>query len=698
MKNRRKINFIAWTLLLPGLLLSSCSDDELFEKNTAVITETSDNISFGIIDNNSNQTGTRAVNGNNRVLSSKQYVLRSEDSQDTLCMRATVTDGFETESYQGQTTRAAQITDLTQYGTFGVLAYWWTNSKSDTEFLMYNEEVKNRTQGADNLWSSDNVYWWPGAEHKLQFIAYSPYNDPSLVIPEKKTAPSYDMIYTAPDNVKQQKDIVVAKTAEMNGDANQRVPLSFKHICTAVKFSTGQTMQAGRITNIVVKGVYNKGTYSTNNSTWTVDNSSVKNYTLEINKDFDGTANQEVTIAENTLMMVPQTLPEGATIEVTFVETLTSTTRVLTAPINGDVWPMGKTINYTLSITPSYELHFAQAPQPQDAHYVIYPITITCDAKLSGWTLTSNDPTNVTFVESGKFESKDLQGLVDAGYWLEGYNGTSTLTSTTKGDVKVYAFLKENATEADRNITLSLKPAGQGNYQAEKFSFSQYCPAWNNGIGVERIQDQDVPWGFVWNKDMKIKYNFGKGVSPVLASIYIKLFVNYPYVSSNWGGVFWDFTATIDFSKVGSLTTATDVNDGNKNTWELYTFNGLNDATALMEQIESWGGVPDKTLPTNPSEYAARTCAMKNKYRVEKVTDPIENKTVYRPVLDRANMVWYLPARDEAPNMMDNLAGDYWTSTAINNPGTGAYKYTAGGTYSVEPRTNSIHVRAVRKK
>lgn len=48
--------------------------------------------------------------------------------------------------------------------------------------------------------------------------------------------------------------------------------------------------------------------------------------------------------------------------------------------------------------------------------------------------------------------------------------------------------------------------------------------------------------------------------------------------------------------------------------------------------------------------------------------------------------------------MNDNLSGDYWTSTAITDPGTTAYKYTAGGSTSSENRKSAIHVRAVRQK
>ena len=61
-------------------------------------------------------------------------------------------------------------------------------------------------------------------------------------------------------------------------------------------------------------------------------------------------------------------------------------------------------------------------------------------------------------------------------------------------------------------------------------------------------------------------------------------------------------------------------------------------------------------------------------------------------------MKWYLPSKTEAASMTDNLSGDYWTSTAITDPGTTSWKYTAGGSASSEARKSSIHVRAVRKK
>ena len=684
------------TMLLCTLLFS-CNNEDFLESGNPE--KACDNICFGISSDKNVQTRGYA-GSDDEGYTADRFVLRSDDSADTLCVRAIVSEGINVSGFEGEQalTRATPVGKDNFYNKFHVLAYWSKNGAPVDQFYMNTNASKVAASvGTGAIWSTEQIYYWPGADHSFQFYAWAPTDAGGLTTPSSPQEKS--LAYTVPEAAADQKDIVVATTDEIQGDNNAAVPLTFKHICTAVRFAVGSQMQPGQIKSVALKGVKNAGTYNMANGAWTLGDATA-DFSQTLDKETTGNEGNgdAITTSEGTFMMLPQTLPAGATVEVVFVNA-NNEDRTLTASIGNTEWKMGTTVTYKLSITPEYELEFVSQPEVQDAHYVIYPITIKSDDKLpaGGWTLTSNDPTNVTFVEKDKFVSNDVQALVDAGYWLDGYNGTSTLTSTTTGEVQVYVFLKENATEADRNITLSLKPAAQGNYEAKEFSFTQYCPAWNNGIGVERIQDGDYPWGFSWDSNMKITYNLGRGLGPILASLYIKIFVNYSYVTSNWGGVFTDFKVTIDFSKVGTLTTATDLNDGNKNTWELYSFNGLNDASALMAQIESWGGVPDKTLPANPSEFAARACAMKNKYSVQTETD-ITGNTVYIPVLDQANMVWYLPAQNEAANMNDNLSGDYWTSTAITDPGTTAYKYTVGGSTSPEDRDSAIHVRAVRQK
>lgn len=588
--------------------------------------------------------------------------------------------------------RGTPITGTGNLGDFSIYSFYYRSADASPATFFANESTKKE----GGIWTTVTKYYWPTVQGStLTFRAMTGIDAEGVTVaPSALTPGELEIDYKVPPQAVAQSDLMLAATGRLN-TPGQPVPLEFRHLCAAVRFVTGNEMQPGTIKSIILSGIKNEGQYTT---TWNNLRGNA-GFTIDVNKATTaGTAANEAIAPDNyTLMMIPQQLGDDAMLTVVFEDDLTGRERTMSASLKGQTWRQGKTTVYHIGITPDYELEFISQPEVQDAHYVIYPIKIkSANLPAGGWVLTSNDAVNVTFVEKDKFASKDIQALVAAGYWLDGYNGESTLTSTTSGEIDVYVFLKENVTDADRNITLSLKPAAQGDYKAKEFSFKQYCPGWNNGIGVERLQGNDYPWGFSWDPNMKITYNLGRGLGPVLASLYIRFFVSYSYVTVEGGGILRDFKVTIDFSKVGALTTATDLSDGRKNTWELYSFNGLNDASSLMAQIESWGGVPDKTLPTNPSEFAARACAMKNKYRVE--TETNLGNTVYRPVLDQANMVWYLPARNEAPEMKDNLSGNYWTSTAITSPGTTAYKYTAGGSTSSEDRNNALHVRAIRQR
>ena len=159
-------------------------------------------------------------------------------------------------------------------------------------------------------------------------------------------------------------------------------------------------------------------------------------------------------------------------------------------------------------------------------------------------------------------------------------------------------------------------------------------------------------------------------------------------------------SVTINFDAVPKVNVAQDPDNGLKNTTELYNFNGINDVSTLMSVLENWGGTTTDVLPLNPEEFAARACAMKNKYN--KTIEQQGGETIQIPVLAEENLVWYLPARDEATQMEDEevkpLNGDYWTSTVVLDDDENAYKYTAGGSTSPERRDVSLHVRAVRRK
>lgn len=676
--------------VLLSVTLFSCSSDVPYEHTDY---STTDNICFGISDSGN---GTRAAAAN-EAITTDRYVLRSSESSDTLCVRAVVSDGIGKAAAK-HATRASMQT--TMYDQFNVVAQL---KKSDGNIAprYYMNEVATK-QGV--VWQpSSSIYYWPD-NGSLRFLAWAPID---AELDESPVKPSEDVNkttikYTVPAELSKQRDLVAAATgynASPEGGVCAPVSLQFKHLCTAVVVKTGATMAPGTIKSVTVTNVRNSGTYDMLSSAWTLTDATA-NYTVSPDMATSSTTAEgtKLNADDATFMLLPQTLGADSQLEVLFHDNISGRDRLLTASLNGAEWPMGKTVTYRLSITPEYELEFTSEPVAQDAHYVIYPITIKADnLGANGWKLVSNDTRNVTFVEN--FGNDDIKRLVDNGYWLKDYCGKSEFISTTRGDIKVYVFIKENITDADRDIKLTLTPADYPNAAPVTFDFKQYCPAWNNGIGVERKQETDYPWGFNWDSSMKITYSMPKGFWMGIWHALFTIFGNTKYVTQE--GYAWTGTwkVTVDFSKVPKLTTATSATDGLKNTWEIYNFEGISDAETIMRQLESWGGVPDKTLPTNPTEFAAAACAKKNPFGVS--VESKDGQNLYVPTLSRSDMVWYLPAQDEASNMLDELyplSGNYWTSTAITDPGTTSYKYTVGASASPEDRNNFIHVRAVRKR
>lgn len=685
--------------LLSCLLLFSCnSDDMLDEIGANGAGKYRDNICFGITSDESVQTkGNKpADNG----YTSDSFVLRSENSDDTLCVNAIVTDGIESSDSvkQHAMTRGAAVTQDDFYDKFHVLAYWKKDGTSTGQFYM-NTDV---TDKGNNLWSSDRTYIWPGKAHTLTFYAWAP-ADAGITSPSSPESTTLE--YTVPTTVTDQKDVVVATTEEIAGNANTTQPLAFRHICTAVKFKVGDQMQAGTIKKITISGVHNSGAYDMASDSWQLGSNTTA---FSIEQDIEMTGNESgsmITDGENTFMMLPQELPAGAKVEIIFHDSQAGTDRTFSASIGGMTWPQGKTVTYTLSITPEYELEFISEPELQDAHYIIYPIHIKAGDVPGGWTITSSDPDNVTL-------RTDLTILTRRGFWIEEDKGTASIRSTAQGDdITIYAFLTENAGEENRKITLEMRPTNLPDAAPQTFTIEQLCPSWNGNLGCERIEEYDegftgYPWGFKWPKGMKITYNMSNAgllelIKNALLNAFLSWFTDYNDFITKEEFILSITSVTINFDAVPQVRVATSESDGARNTSELYNYNGINDVSTLMSVLEDWGGTTTDVLPLNPEAFAARACAMKNKFH--KTIEENGGQTIEIPVLEEEDLVWYLPARNQAPDMKDEqypLQGEYWTSTNADVEGDNeeAYKYIVGGATVLEQRDVNLRVRAVRDK
>ena len=301
----------------------------------------------------------------------------------------------------------------------------------------------------------------------------------------------------------------------------------------------------------------------------------------------------------------------------------------------------------------------------------------------------------------------DLTVLNQRGFWIEEDKGEQSITSTAMGeDITVYAFLTENVTEETREVELTLRPTTLPDAKPATFKISQHCPSWNGDIGCERFEDGDYPWGFLWPKGMKIKYNMenaglGDLIRNALLNAYLAWFTDYGQFITKETWLLSITSVTINYDAIPQVAVAKDENNGLKNTLELYNFNGISDVSTLEDILENWGGVPEQTLPLNPEEFAARACSMKNKYH--KTTEQQGGQTLEIPILPSDEITWYLPAKNEAIQMADEiypLSGDYWTSTNSLDEydNENAFKYIAGGSSILERRDVNLHVRAVRKK
>lgn len=697
--------------VLMCMLLFSCNNEDYLKSGEPE--KACDNICFGISSDKNVQTRGYACSDDEGYTAGR-FMLRSDDSADTLCVRAIVSEGINVSGFEGKQvlTRATLVGKDNFYDKFHVLAYWNKNGTPVNQFYM-NTNASNSAAsvGPGAIWSTEQTYYWPGADHSFQFYAWAPTDASGLTTPSSPQEKT--LAYTVPEAVANQKDIVVATTDEIPGDNKAAVPLAFKHICTAVRFAVGSQMQPGSIKSVALKGVKNAGTYDMAGGTWSLGGTTT-NFSQTLNKATTGTeANgDEITSSEGTFMMLPQTLPAGATVEVVFTNA-SGVDRTLSASIAGSEWKMGTTVTYKLSVTPEYELEFSDIPTKVDAHYDIIPIKIHAKDVEGNWTIASNQDW-VTIKSALTSYEKD-------GYWLNATGDYSaycssenvkverqkTLNKSGNGEVELYLFVSENSSTADRTVTLTLSKDGR---EAATVNVVQRCPNWQGDLGWEVIEeDLTLPYGFKW--DRKVTYQksgFGffsgpieewyikqifkkqpKGFWEWIGSIFSPTTVDYVEVYRKNGVV----TVTIDYTKMGDISAVSTTN-GQDNTWKLYSivggtsFEGEQYLTGREYTIKSESG----SLDGRPKNFAALYAVKLNAFDIHKGGEG--SQIAYAIIPEQKDIKWYLPASEQFSGSA-GLNGQYWSSTAIND-NTDAYSWN--GSSQSTPRMDLHKVRAVRQK
>lgn len=732
------MNIHKLTASIAAVLLSaslfSCSSDDFFGKPES---ESTNGISFGVSTENS--AATRA-NKTDDGLTVARYTLRSDNSADTLCVRAVVTDGIGNNANK-PATRAAMQTSM--YNNFKVVAAVKENGNVGSQYYMNDVATKTGTN-----WVPAHTYYWPGSNRQLRFLAWAPTDAVFQSVPNSPNTTT--LKYTTPAEAKNQRDLVAAATDFIDSPANNGtctpVSLNFKHLCTAVIIKTGETMTAGTIKSVSLKGVKNSGTYDMVNSAWTLSGNTT-DFTISPNQTTTSTTpnGTELNAGESTFMLLPQTLGADSKLEVEFHDNISGKDRILTASLNGAEWPMGKTVTYRLSITPEYELNIDNVSEIVDAHYVIEPIKIRLSnlEPNTKWTLT-------TKIDGEVYNGTDVSVLLDnpedgalnvakQGFWIDKYveikrndegeiiskkltnqtaRGTATVTGTGNLETNAYVFIPENIGNTDRNITITLKVDGTSDADAYKKTITQKCPSWNgNNVGYERFEKDNegiYPFGFLW--DRKVEYSY-QGFLALLfkwvANSYKTADVD--YLTTKYTFQLWFksiTTATIDYTAINnSLNVGMNTEDGLENTKKLYTFKNIGSISELENDFDNLTilGYKWQNKKTEGGHYetvknfAAKMAVMRNKFNIEKreQKDPEGNKVIfYVPDIEENDIVWYLPASNEQKGITDTeypLSGTYWSSTAADD-NTHAYVYSSSGESVIGERMATHKIRAARRK
>lgn len=322
-----------------------------------------------------------------------------------------VSDSAPVSAESGVVTRGTPVENATtlETGGFGLSAIcytgdWPAEGSTNNWTTNFAHNLNVTMQGGQ--WKTSEKLEWPGSGN-IKFFAYYPYsgNSDGCIThsgADAKGAPV--LTYTVPEDVKKQPDLLWAvadHSGKNTGDGS--VALNFQHALTAVKIKCGKDMLAGKISKVEISGIHGKGELVIGSDKWTVLDKPEAKYTISDEITLSPSTDEDVadeihapkdtpitgTDTDNlTFMLLPQKLPDGATMTIVFTDKATDTPRTLTASIAGQTWEAGKTVTYSVSpssIDIKAKVKFSKNPTGDIMPYsgVWYDATYTAEVEVA---------------------------------------------------------------------------------------------------------------------------------------------------------------------------------------------------------------------------------------------------------------------------------------------------------------------------
>lgn len=329
---RIRVRRILQLFLMP-LVFTGCHDNLFLEKDGGV-----GDITFRVSTAQMKATAQSGVTSRaNRTVAGHAVYLSKVSASDINLHRAT--DG-------SLTTRGEMVTDDNFYDSFHVLGYAFASDDDTQPKLFLNDDIKK-----DNNWTATELWPDAGSYDHAQFYALAPYDSQVTDLKTQTDGSMPSFTYTVPKTISEQHDLLAAvQTIGANRVEGSAVDMKFYHLLTAVDVVLGQMPDGVTVKSVSVSGVANQGTFA--NSAWTPATTTGSFTATGLNVDAANNQNVSLLSGKGTyLMMIPQTVPDGAklSVNVDVAESNKTSNYTLSTSIAGDKWQMGHTYTYTIS-------------------------------------------------------------------------------------------------------------------------------------------------------------------------------------------------------------------------------------------------------------------------------------------------------------------------------------------------------------
>lgn len=261
-----------------------------------------------------------------------------------------------------EVTRGTKIDAISGVSNLYLTGWHYTSgnfgSTSPSSFF-FNQGVTVNSSGV----ASTN-YSWPGGSNLLGFFAYGPQSVTSNGLSLSTNASTNGALkfkYVVPA-YSNQEDLVAGTTMGVADNKKGSISMVLRHTLTAVQFQCGSGSKQVAWTSISISGVYGTGTYTMSQTTssssvmpgaWS-GQTTTATYTATATTTTGTNGVALCGTVASPFILLPQTLPTGAKVTVTFTDSGESVTREVS--LAGRTWSPGTIATYSLSVTSRNEL------------------------------------------------------------------------------------------------------------------------------------------------------------------------------------------------------------------------------------------------------------------------------------------------------------------------------------------------------